>query len=32
MRHDNAIQPVMLSPDGSQLATRAGKTANLWAI
>jgi WD40 repeat protein len=31
MRHDDKIQDLIFSSDGSQLATRAGKTANLWA-
>jgi WD40 repeat protein len=31
MRHDDQIQDVMFSPDGSHLATRSNKTAYLWA-
>jgi WD40 repeat protein len=31
MRHDDEIKDVMFNPDGSQLATQAGKSVNLWA-
>ena len=31
LRHDDEIKDVIFNPDGSQLAIRAGKTANLWA-
>jgi hypothetical protein len=31
MRHDVEIEDVMFNPDGSQLATQAGKITNLWA-
>jgi WD40 repeat protein len=31
MHHDREIQDALFSPDGSQLATRAGNTVNLWA-
>lgn len=31
MRHHDPVQEIIFSPDGSQLATRGGNTANLWA-
>lgn len=31
LRHDHEIDGLMFSPDGGQLATRSGKTVQLWA-